>query len=86
MENTQRVWILYVALLTLNFLNANEQNGSCWDMLDCRKTTELNHPIYFKAVLTLEWKSENVLYWGESLCFCFHRKQKTKGSFQINED
>ena len=52
---------LHNALLTLNFLNANEKGttaaGRHWTI---EKTAELNQPVYFKDVLTSEWKPRYV--------------------------
>ena len=33
------------------------------------KTAELNQPIYFKNICTLEWKLGNVLCWGRGYAF-----------------
>ena len=53
------------ALLTLNFLNANEKGRTAaerhWEM---EKTSELNKLVYFKDVLTSQWKLGDVLRWG----------------------
>ena len=62
MINTPRN-ILHNALLTLNFLNVNEKGTTAaekhWIV---EKTTELNQPIYFKDVLTSQWKPDHVLH------------------------
>ena len=56
---------LHNALLTLNFLDANEKGTIAaerhWIM---EKSTELNQPVYFKDVLTSQWKPRDVLHWG----------------------
>ncbi|KAL6030444.1 hypothetical protein STEG23_025180 [Scotinomys teguina] len=61
---------LHNALLTLNFLNANEKGTTAaerhWII---EKTAELNQPIYFKDVLTSEWKPGYVLRWGRGFAF-----------------
>ena len=50
--------------LTLNFLNANEKGTMATERHWIReKTSELNQPVYFKDVLTSEWKSGDVLCW-----------------------
>lgn len=50
------------APLTLDFLNINKRGPTAtkrhW--IKEKKTVELNHPIYYKDVLTSEWKSANV--------------------------
>ena len=33
------------------------------------KTAELSQPVYFRDVLTSEWKSGNVLHWGRGYIF-----------------
>ena len=64
MENTPRNR-LYNALLILNFLSANEKGTTAterhWIL---EKSAELNQPIYFKDVLTSQWKPGDVLHWG----------------------
>ncbi|KAL6038422.1 hypothetical protein STEG23_016128, partial [Scotinomys teguina] len=61
---------LHNALLTFNFLNANEKGTTAaerhWII---EKTAELNQPIYFKDVLTSEWKPGYVLRWGRGFAF-----------------
>ncbi|MBV2133725.1 DDE-type integrase/transposase/recombinase [Pseudomonas sp. MAP12] len=53
---------LHNALLTLNFLNANEKGQTAAKRHWTReKTAELNQPVYFKDVLTSVWKSGHVL-------------------------
>lgn len=42
------------------------------------KTAKLNQTMYFKDVLTSEWKSEKNVALGERFCFCSHRKQTKK--------
>ncbi|KAL6084245.1 hypothetical protein STEG23_037991, partial [Scotinomys teguina] len=61
---------LHNALLTLNFLNANEKRTTAaerhWII---EKTAELNQPVYFKDVLTSEWKPGYVLRCGRGFAF-----------------
>lgn len=45
MGNTQRIWILYVIILSSDFLTAHK-GSTHWIM----KVDELNQPIYFKNV------------------------------------
>lgn len=60
MENTKGIWILCGALLTLRFLNADEQAPAteAWIM---EGPAELNQYIYFRDILASEWKSRNML-------------------------
>lgn len=58
----------YNDLLTLNFLNVCETGciaAEKYQILE--RTSELNQPIYFKNVLTSEWKSGIVLHWEEAM-------------------
>lgn len=57
MGNTQSIWILYDALLTFNFLNAEEQTTAV------EKHCIMKEPVYFRDVLASKWKSGNVLHW-----------------------
>ena len=62
---------LHNALLTLNFLNANEKGTTAaerhWIV---RQTMELNQPVYFKDVLISEWKPGHVLlHWENYFAF-----------------
>lgn len=61
MGNTQGIWILYDIVLTLNFLNADEQVKTPERHEIVKGTAELNQPKYFRDALTLKWNSENVL-------------------------
>lgn len=56
MGNTLGVWILYVAALTLNSLNVNEQTSAVESHGTKRRIAELNQPICFRTVLTSKWK------------------------------
>lgn len=67
--NTQRVWTLYGVVLTLNCLNADEQMTAAERHGIVKGTAELNQPRYFRDVLTLKWKSKNVLHWGRGYAF-----------------
>jgi hypothetical protein len=68
---------LHSALLTLNFLNASEQNTTAaerhWIV---GKTTELNQPVYIKDILTSEWKMGNVLLWERGYAFVSTGKEE----------
>lgn len=63
MENSLRVWILYVIVLSLDFLNANKETTTAkvnWII----KTAELKQTIYFQSVFTSNCKSEDMLLCG----------------------
>ena len=76
---------LHSALLTLNFLNASEQNTTAaerhWIV---GKTTELNQPVYIKDILTSEWKTENILHWGRGYAYISTENEKL--CFQIDKN
>ncbi|CAO2640481.1 Gag-Pro-Pol polyprotein [Lemmus lemmus] len=67
---------LHNALLTLNFLNANEKGTIVaeryWIM---EKSAELNQPVYFKDVLTSQWKPD-VLRWGRGFALISTGEEK----------
>lgn len=77
MGNTQKVWIIYAILLSLNFLSAKRY----WN-----KAARLNQTVYFKINLTLKFKSKYMLLWRRGYAFYFHRKYEAVNSFQINVD
>ena len=41
-----------------------------------KKTTELNQPVYFKDVLTSEWKSGDALHWESGVVLVSTRVDK----------
>ena len=61
MENTQDVWVLYGPVLTLNFLNADEQVPAAYSYRIGNWTAKLNQLRYFRATLTLKKKSKIML-------------------------
>ena len=68
---------LHNALLTLNFLNANEKGTTAaerhWIM---EKTSELNQLVYFKDVLTSQWRPGDVLRWGRGFALVSTGEEK----------
>ena len=76
MENSPRSR-LHNALLTSNFLNANEKRKTVaerWWIIE--KTSELNQPVYFKDVLKSQWKPGDVLCWGKGFALVSAGKEK----------
>ena len=68
---------LHNALLTLNFLNANEKRTTATERhWIIEKSTELNQPIYFKDVLTSQWKPGDVLRWGRGFALVSTGEEK----------
>ena len=64
LENSPRNRLHY-SLLTLDFLHPNEEGTTAAERHWIReKFSELNHLVYFKDVLTSQWKSGDVLHWG----------------------
>lgn len=87
MGNSQGAWILYVALLTYNFLNADEQKANTPERhwIVEKKSSKLSQPTYLKNVLTAGWESRYMLNQGTGYAFGFHRKQKATNFFKINK-
>lgn len=76
---TPRDW-LYSTLLTLNFkmlVNINKKTYSCWETLGYRKYW-WTKTACFKGLLTLEWKTGNVL--GEGIYLYSHRGKSSSRS------
>ncbi|KAL6070467.1 hypothetical protein STEG23_006054, partial [Scotinomys teguina] len=68
---------LHSALLTLNFLNADEKGTTAAERhWTTDKTSELNQPVYFKDVLSSEWKPGYVLRWGRGFAFVSAGEEK----------
>ena len=78
---------LHNALLTLNFLNDNENGtGVSERQWITEKASELNQSVYFKDVLTSEWKPVIVLCSGRGFSPCFHRRRKAMHIIKINQN
>ena len=68
---------LHNALVTLNFLNANEKGKTNAERHWAKeKTAELNQPVYFKYVLTSVWKPGHVLCWGRGFALVSTGEEK----------
>ena len=68
MENTQRVWILYVIVLSLNCLTAEERATAAKRHLIINAAELIQH-IYFENALTSKLKSKNMLLWRRGFAF-----------------
>ena len=64
MENTQRVWIMYIIVFQLKFLTVNELSTERHFIVQVAK---LNQHIYFKGILTSNFGSKEVLIWKKVL-------------------
>ena len=68
---------IHNALLPLNIPNANEKGTKAaerhWKI---EKSAELNKPIYFKDVLTSQWKPGDVLHWGRGFALVSTGEEK----------
>ena len=62
MENTQRIWVLYVIVLSLNGLMAEEGATAAKRHLIINAAGLIQH-IYFKNALTSKFKSKDMLHW-----------------------
>lgn len=85
MGNALEVWILYVAVLTLNYLNADEQIISVESHGIKRRIAEIYQPIYSRTVLPSKWKpkkktllikSKSKMFWRKGFAF-FPQETKT---------
>ena len=68
MKNTQKVWILYIIMLSLNCLTAEEGATATKRHLNIN-AAGLAKNEYFINVLTSKLKSKDILLWGR--CFDF---------------
>ena len=69
MESTEKFWILYAILLSLNYLIAEKITT-----IDKRNAAGLIQFIYFKNALTPKFKPKDKLLGEKDFYFCFHRK------------
>ena len=60
MKNTQKVWILYVIIFSLNCLNA-EEGATAAKMYSFINLAELIQDRYFENTLTSKLKSKDML-------------------------
>lgn len=51
-----------------------------------KKTAELKQTVYFKDVLTFDWKPEYVYILGKKICFSFQRRRKAMETIKIDKD
>ena len=73
MENTQRILILYVIMLSLNCVNA-EEGATAAKIHLFINAAELTRDRNFENTLASKLKSKGMLLWRKVFCFCFHRK------------
>ena len=77
-------------LLTFNFLNAYKKETSTamshWFVGVGGNTVELNQPIYYKDVLTSEWKPPKVSNWRMQICVHFYRQWKAVVAIKTDKD
>ena len=68
MKNTQKVWILYVIVLSLNCLTAEEGAAAAKRQLIIN-VAGFSQPIYFENSLTLNFKSKYMLLLKRGFAF-----------------
>ena len=68
MENTQRIWILYAIMLSLNCLNA-EKGATAYKRYLLINAAELIQDWYFENTMTSKLKSKDMLLWRRDLAF-----------------
>ena len=66
MKNTKRILILYVIMLSLNCLNAEEGTTAA---KRCINAAELIQDRYFENTLTSKLKSKGMLFWRRDFAF-----------------
>ena len=66
MENSQRVWIMYIIVFSLNFLTVKDLSTEGHFIVWVAK---LNQKVYYKGVLTSEFGSKDMVLWKR--CFSF---------------
>ena len=66
MEYTQKVWIMYIIVFSLNFLTVNELSTERHFIVWAAK---LNQHVYYKGIMTSKFGSKDMLLWkrGSSL-------------------
>ena len=70
MENSQRVWIMYSIMFSLNFLTVKELSTERHFIVWAAK---LNQHLYYNDILTSKFKSKDMVLWK-------------RGSFVFTED
>ena len=73
MENTQRILILCVIMLSLNCLNAEEGATAAKRYL-LINAAELIQDRYFENNLGFKFEVKRYVTLEKKFCFCFHRK------------
>ena len=68
MENTQRIWMLYVITLSLNCLN-DEKGETAAERYLLINAAELIQDRYFDSTLTSKLKSKCMLLWRRDFAF-----------------
>ena len=68
MKNIQKVWILYVIVLSLNCLTAEEGAAAAKRQLIIN-VAGFNQPIYFENALTSKFKPKDMLLWRRGFAF-----------------
>ena len=73
MKNTQRIWILYVIMFSLNCVNVEEGETAAKRHLN-RNAAELIKHKYFTNALDFKIEVKRYVTLEKRFCFCFHRK------------
>ena len=66
MENLQKVWIICIIVLSLNFLTVKELSTERHFIVWAAK---LNQYVYYKGILTSKFESKDVLLWKTGFSF-----------------
>ena len=68
MENSQRVWIMCIIVLSLNFFTVKELSKERHFIIWAAK---LNQHVYYEGILTLEFGSKDMMLWKSGSSFIF---------------
>ena len=74
-DHRTRVWIMYIIVLSLNFLTVNELSTERYFIVWAVK---LNLHVYYKGILISEFEPKNMLLWKRD-SFLFSQKIRTRG-------
>ena len=77
MENTQRIWILCVIVLSLNCLTAEEGATAAKRHLIINAARLIQY-IYFENALTSKLKSKDMLLWRRGFAFVYTKNERLR--------
>ena len=69
MENSQRVWIMYSIMFSLNFLTVKELSTERHFIVWAAKLN--HHGYYYKGIMISEFGSKDIILWKRDSSFVF---------------